>query len=78
LPLSPRTYNNQILAAGCNTVASLCSDDLARHYFGEVIIVSIVNILKTIKNHRIKDKTVKKCLIQACRAIGNLCYYHGK
>jgi len=78
LPLSPNTYNDQVLAAGCNIIASFCSDDIARHSFGEQIIVSTVNILKTLKNQTINDKSTKKCLIQVCRAIGNLCYYHGK
>lgn len=78
LPLSPSTYNDHVLAAGCNLIATLCSDDVARHSFGEKIIVPIVNILKTLKNQTIKKKSNRKCLIQVCRAIGNLCYYHGK
>lgn len=76
LPLSP-THNNQVLAAGCNVIASLCSVDLARHYFGEKITVAIVNILKSLSSPINKDKYIQECLLQACRAVGNLCYYHG-
>lgn len=78
LPLLTNTYNDQVLSAGCNVIASLCSDDLARHYFGEQIIVSTANILKSFTNCTIKEKCAQECLLQACRAIGNLCYYHGK
>jgi len=78
LPLSPNIYGNQVLAAGCNVIASLCSDDLARHYFGEKITVSTVNILKSLTSRINKDKYIQECLLQTCRAVGNLCYYHGK
>lgn len=78
LPLSPTFYNNQVLAAGCNVIASLCSDDLARHYFGVHITELTISILKSLTSHKIKDKCSQECLLQACRAIGNLCYYHGK
>jgi len=78
LPLSPNTHGNQVLAAGCNVIASLCSDDLARHYFGEKITVSTVNILKSLTSCINKDKCIQECLLQTCRAVGNLCYYHGK
>lgn len=77
MPLSSSIYNDKVLAAGCNVVASLCSDDLARHYFGEKIIMSIVNILKSLRNRIMNEKTIQECLLQVCRAIGNLCYYHG-
>ncbi|XP_015371329.1 PREDICTED: uncharacterized protein LOC107166977 [Diuraphis noxia] len=76
LPLSPNVYGNQVLAAGCNVIASLCSDDLARHYFGEKITMSTVNILKSLTSRINKDKYIQECLLQTCRAIGNLCYYH--
>ncbi|KAE9537611.1 hypothetical protein AGLY_006634 [Aphis glycines] len=75
LPLSP-IHNNQVLAAGCNVIASLCSVDLARHYFGEKITVAIVNILKSLSSRINKDKYIQECLLQTCRAVGNLCYYH--
>jgi len=78
LPLSPNTYGNQVLASGCNVIASLCSDDLARHYFGEKVTVSTVNILKSLTSRINKDKYIQECLLQTCRAVGNLCYYHGK
>jgi len=78
LPLSYNTHDNQVLAAGCNVIASLCSDDLARHYFGEKITVSTVNILKSLTSRTNKDKCIQECLLQTCRAVGNLCYYHGK
>lgn len=78
LPLSTDIYNEQILAAGCNVIASLCSNDLARHYFGEKITLSTVNILKSLLDHTEKEKCVQECMIETCRAIGNLCYYHGK
>uniref|UniRef100_A0A2S2NU52 Rap1 GTPase-GDP dissociation stimulator 1-B n=1 Tax=Schizaphis graminum TaxID=13262 RepID=A0A2S2NU52_SCHGA len=75
LPLSP-THNNQVLAAACNVIASLCSVDLARHHFGEKITVSTVNILKSLASCINKDKCIQECLLQTCRAVGNLCYYH--
>lgn len=71
-------YNDRVLSAGCNVIASLCTDDLARNYFGEKIIISTANILKSLTNRSIKDKCTQECLLQTCRAIGNLCYYHGK
>lgn len=74
----PNTSNNLVLAAGCNVIASLCSDDIARNYFGEKITILVVNILKSIINNEIKKKNFQECLLQVCRAIGNLCYYHGK
>lgn len=78
LPLSCNTHYNQVLAAGCNVIASLCSDDLARHYFGEKITLATVNILKSLTSCINKDKCTQECLLQTCRAVGNLCYYHGK
>lgn len=78
LPLLPDIYNDQVLAAACNVIASLCSDDLARQYFGEKTIVSMVNILKSLKSRIDEEKCIQECLIQAGRAVGNLCYYHGK
>jgi len=78
LTLSPINSNDQILAAGCNLIASLCSDELARHNFGEKITVYTVNLLKSFTNCTVKDKPTQEYLRQACRAIGNLCYYHGK
>lgn len=77
MPLSSSIYNDKVLAAGCNVVASLCSDDLARQYFGEKITLSIVNILKSLRDRSIDERTIQECLLQVCRAIGNLCYYHG-
>lgn len=76
LPLSLNIHGNQVVAAGCNVIASLCSDDLARHYFGEKITVSTVNILKSLTSRINKDKYIQECLLQTCRAVGNLCYYH--
>lgn len=77
LPLSTIIYNDQILAAGCNVIATLCSDDKARYYFGEKIIVATVNILKSLTSSMVEIKPNQECLLQTCRAIGNLCYYHG-
>lgn len=77
MPLSPNIYNDQVLAAACNFIASLCSDDLARQYFGEKIILSTVNIFKSLINRPVKDKVIHECLLQTCRAVGNLCYYNG-
>lgn len=77
LPLSPNIYNDQVLAAACNVIASLCTDELARQYFGEKITVSTVNIFKSLINRLVKDKYIQNCLLQTCRAVGNLCYYHG-
>lgn len=76
--MSPITYSEQVLAAGCNVIASLCSDDLARHYFGEKGIVATVNVLKSLVSRMVKKESNQKCLLQTCRAVGNLCYYHGK
>lgn len=78
LPLLPDIYNDQVLAAACNVIASLCSDDLARQYFGEKTIVLTVNILKSLKIRIDKEKRIQECLLQVGRAVGNLCYYHGK
>lgn len=78
MPLLPDIYNDQVLAAACNVIASLCSDDIARQYFGEKTIVSMVNILKSLKSRTNKEKYIQECLLQVSRAIGNLCYYHGK
>lgn len=78
LPLSTNIYNDQVLTAGCNVIASLCSNDLARHYFGEKITLSSVNILKSLVSRTVKEKCIQECVIESCRAIGNLCYYHGK
>lgn len=78
LPLSPNIYNEEVLAAGCNLIASFCSDDLARHHFGERVTVSTVNLLKSLTKRSVKETSIQKCLLQTCRAVGNLCYYHGK
>lgn len=77
LPLLPDVYSHEVLAAACNLIASLCSDDLARNYFGESVTVSTVNILKSLTNQTTKKQYFQECLLQTCRAIGNLCYYHG-
>lgn len=78
LPLLPNIYNDQVLAAACNVIASLCLDDLARNYFGKQTTVSVVNILKSLSNCTTEEKSFQECLLQTCRAVGNLCYYHGK
>ncbi|XP_025418449.1 uncharacterized protein LOC112689130 [Sipha flava] len=76
LPLSLNIYNDQVIAAACNVIASLSTDELARQYFGQKIIISTVNIFKSLINRSVKDKYIQECFLQTCRAIGNLCYYH--
>lgn len=78
LPLTLNNYNNLVLAAGYNVIASLCSDEIARHYFGEKITTCTVNILKSLLSSEINKIYFQECILQICRAIGNLCYYHGK
>lgn len=73
----PNVYSYEVLAATCKLIASLCTDDLVRNNFGQSITASTVNILKSLINQTTKEQPYQECLLQTCRAIGNLCYYHG-